>query len=584
MPARIHPLLASALALSFVVALSVALALSLAAPASASQPNAARTGSVQALPTAGLTAKPFTAPGGKRGWKVTIPGGRALATPAVVGGMVFVGGGFGSNEFYAFDAATGAPRWAIRVSDDGPTAAVVADGRVVFNTESCTLFVVDAKTGKQLWSRWLGDPLMSQPAVHAGVVYMAYPGADGTHRLAAMRLEDGKTIFERPIAGDVITAPVVDGDSIYLTTTDGTVYRHALTDGRLLLQKQMNATSAPTVAGGEIYVAQNDPAAPKGGARKEGIRRMDKGGGYQGELHASKDAAYLDSRVQDRSGYATKATASDASVGFGGGAPATAKAAGAKANIGQGTVRGIWEFQGSRPTAVKDRNYVTQGDVVRGLDRVSGRVLWEKKLAGDAAKVGGHLGTPPAYAAGKLVVGTAQGDVVAYAAEGGAELFRVPTGEEIRFQPALVGGRIFVGTGAGTLLAIDTGDATLDGWTMWGGGPEHDGPGAGVRRGERAVLRRIGAPHPSRVSRATSPAYRGTRSSSAIGRREASSGSPRAQPAPLRSTTVMCAPVRPSGRRMWCEIRNPSAVPGVSSIHRTSSAAVGVRRVAVHPA
>jgi outer membrane protein assembly factor BamB len=314
---------------------------------------------------------------------------------------------------------------------------------------------------------------MSQPAVHAGVVYMAYPGPDG-HRLIALALADGATVWERRIAGDIVSAPVVDGDSVYLTTTDGTVYRHALADGRLLFEKKMNATSAPTVAGGEIYVAQNDPAAPKGQGRKEGIRRMDKGGAYQGELQASKPAGYLDARVQERSGYAGKVKADDTSVGFAA-APSTAKTAEAAANLGQGTVRGLWEFQGSRPTSVKDHNYVTQGDVVRDLDRLSGKVLWEKKLAGDAEKVGGHLGTPPAYAAGKLVIGTAQGDVVAYAAVGGAELFRVATGEEIRFQPALAGGRVFVGTATGTLLAIESGDATLDGWTMWGGGPEHDG-------------------------------------------------------------------------------------------------------------
>jgi len=450
-----------------------AVLLSLAAPAAAS---GGRPGSVQAIPPTGLSAQPFTAASGQRGWRVRIPGGRALATPAIADGMAYVGGGFGSNEFYAFDAATGRPRWAIRVSDDGPTAAVVAEGRVVFNTESCTLFVVDARTGKHLWSRWLGDPLMSQPAVHAGVVYMAYPGSDGEHRLIALRLEDGATVFERRIAGDVISAPVVDGDSVYLTTTDGTVYRHALADGKLLFQKKMNATSAPSLAGGEIHVAQSDPSAPKGEVRKEGFRRMAKDGTFQGELQAPREAKYLDRSVQEKSHYGAKQKADDASVGFGGGAPASAKTAAAGANLGQATVRGIWEFQGSRPTIVKDRSYVTQGDVVRGLDRKSGRVLWERRLAGDASKVGGHLGTPPAYAGGKLVVGTAQGDVVGYAPDGGAELFRVATGEEIRFQPALVGGRIFVGTAGGTLLAIESGDPTLDGWTMWGGGPEHDGP------------------------------------------------------------------------------------------------------------
>jgi len=53
-------------------------------------------------------AVPFASPDGLvRGWKVTIPGGHPLATPAVADGRVLLGGGFGSYEFYALDAVTG---------------------------------------------------------------------------------------------------------------------------------------------------------------------------------------------------------------------------------------------------------------------------------------------------------------------------------------------------------------------------------------------------------------------------------------------------------------------------------------------
>lgn len=31
------------------------------------------------------------------------------------------------------------------------------------NSESCTVIVVDEKTGKVVWQEWLGDPLKSQP-------------------------------------------------------------------------------------------------------------------------------------------------------------------------------------------------------------------------------------------------------------------------------------------------------------------------------------------------------------------------------------------------------------------------------------
>ena len=442
-------------------------------PQSAHASSKGRSGSATPIPVSKIKVELFTTKDGKSGWKARIPGHRALATPAVVDGMVYLGGGFGSREFYAFDAVTGKPAWGLSLSDDGPTAAVVAEGRVVFNTESCTLFVVDAKTGKQLWSRWLGDPLMSQPAMHGGVVYMAYPGSGG-HRLIALKLEDGARKWEVPIAGDIMTAPVVDGDSVYLTTFDGTVYRYDLAKGDLVWKREMQATSAPWIENGELHVAQREAHGAE--APQEGVRTVTNSGAEKGELKAKKSAPYLDARVQDSSRYAAKQSADDSSVGFGGGAPSTAKAGAAKANTGIGSVRGLWEYQGSRPMKLGKSSYATQGDVLRSIDADSGAVLWEKKLDGDLGKLGGHLASPPSFAGGKLVVGTTAGHVVVFDAEGGRELFRYEAGEEIRFQPALVKGRIFVGTASGMLLSIATGDPSLDGWSMWGGGPEHNGP------------------------------------------------------------------------------------------------------------
>src|SRR5215472_17910602 len=119
----------------------------------------------------------FTTSDGKTGWVLRLPGRRPIATPAYADGMLFVGGGYGSHEFYAVDADSGKIIWRIQTGDDGPTAAVVADGMVAFNTESCTLVVVDERRGRVVWQEWLGDPLMSQPAIDKGVLYMGHPAA-----------------------------------------------------------------------------------------------------------------------------------------------------------------------------------------------------------------------------------------------------------------------------------------------------------------------------------------------------------------------------------------------------------------------
>ena len=129
------------------------------------------------LPPARRDLRPlsFETSDGRRGWMTSFAGARPIATPAYDKGMLFVGGGYGSYEFVALDAASGSVAWKTTTADDGPTAAVVEDDLVAFNTESCSIIVCKAQTGEVVWQEWLGDPLMSQPAISEGKLFLAYP-------------------------------------------------------------------------------------------------------------------------------------------------------------------------------------------------------------------------------------------------------------------------------------------------------------------------------------------------------------------------------------------------------------------------
>jgi Ca-activated chloride channel family protein len=408
----------------------------------------------------------------KKGWKLKIPGGRALATPAVVDKTIYVGGGFGSYEFYAFNGLTGNPVWAESVSDDGPTAAVVQDNYVAFNTESCTLFVVDSRNGKMIWSKWLGDPLMSQPAISKNTIFMAYPKGQ-THVLIAIELSTGKELWEVPIAGDIISSPVIYKDSIYLSTFDGTVYRYNFKNGKLLWKNNMNATSAPWIEDEQIFVSKK---LIKDNKPVEGIVLLNKERGNQENksLWGQRMAPYLDGNIQNKSTYNKDQKKDDASVGFSTG-PSTAKLDKAYENIGQSTVRGLWEYQGSRPIFYKGRLYTTFGDAVSCIDPKTEKIIWEKRLEGDLEKLGGHLATPPSLAGEKIYIGTTTGWLLVYNIANGSLAWKVNIGESIRYQPAVSDGWIYLGTDSGTLYGINAEDPSATGWNMWGGSASHNG-------------------------------------------------------------------------------------------------------------
>jgi hypothetical protein len=86
----------------------------------------------------------------------------------------------------------------------------VHQGHVAFNTESCELEVLTVE-GKPVWKKWLGDPLMSMPAMAGERIFQVYPDSRGDrrHYLAAFDLTEGRPLWKQPLPGEIITAPVL---------------------------------------------------------------------------------------------------------------------------------------------------------------------------------------------------------------------------------------------------------------------------------------------------------------------------------------------------------------------------------------
>jgi outer membrane protein assembly factor BamB len=425
-----------------------------------------------------------TKDGRLRGWKASLPGGHPLATPAVMDGQVFLGGGFGSYEFYALDAVTGRLAWQYQTTDDGPTAAVAWDGFVIFSTESCELEVLTSR-GKPVWKHWLGDPLMSMPAVGDGHVYVSFPDGKGDHQhyLAAFDIRSGRESWRSRIEAEVITAPVLADGQIYLTNLAGTLFSFRQQDGTQLLRAAKDATSSPMIWDRQCYFSQRREKTSQAGGKAEtyqtehvAARGIDPDGLTQTFAETARRADYLDHAKRMRGSPAYRASAFlDAKVGFAA-HKGDAKMFLAMKHLGRGHVHEVWSYQGSKPFIHRGRLYSALGDKVQCLDPVSRQLYWERRLGADKGhEVLDNVLTPPATVNGKLFLGSISGDVYCLSAKSGDLIWAFRVDEAVVFPPAVAAGRVYIPTASGTLYCLETQDPADDGWYMWGATAAHNG-------------------------------------------------------------------------------------------------------------
>lgn len=352
-----------------------------------------------------------------------------INTPTVINGKIYTNAGYYSRNLYVFDEKTGQFIWGVGLTEGGPSSIVYENGILLIITQSCTLYAIDANTGKLLWSKYLAPNMYSTPSVSNGKVVATFPkGLNARERfvLGCFDLKTGKIEWQKPMDAEAISSPVIYNDKIFTATRSGKLYQHNLANGERLQVDSLKAITPPTIIDNDLYV---------------GVLKN------KSEQHLIKLAA---------DNFKQKTILSDLSTGF-------------KQQPNEAHIR--MSFDGIRPLHKKGKNYlVTQNQLICSDN--NGKIEWKSPFQESSKQTSNYNIMP--ILTNNTIVATKGDNIQLFDANTGKLIKAYQIQGEALTQPTIHNGIIYTGSNEQRLITIDTKDKNLTGWNMWSGNGSHN--------------------------------------------------------------------------------------------------------------
>lgn len=350
------------------------------------------------------------------------------STATVVGDNLYTASCYYCPEFYCLDANTGAYKWGVTLGESGISPAVYHDGVLLINTESCTLYALDAQTGELLWSKWLAGYLYTTPSADRNSVYVVYNNGgvnpfkpDQEHVLASFDLRTGKENWMQWIDNEAIACPVLFENEVHISSQKGTYYVFDRESGHLKKSTtNVHAISSPTVTSKGIFLTTSVN-------NKEQLVVLDRTNltvtrRYQTDL----DPTIIDEKT---------------------------------------SLFEFANFNGSHPVVYKNEKVIVlDKEMLRVFDAQNEKMLWEKPMSAHANQV-------PIVINNSILVAGNDGKVKKFDISNGSEQTIATREEGIEAQPVAHKNRMIL-SAAGVLTVLKS-IVTSD-WSQWNKDAQHN--------------------------------------------------------------------------------------------------------------
>ena len=197
---------------------------------------------------------------GKLRWKYSTGGplGIGESSPAVATGVVYVGDLDG--VVHAVNATDGTRIWTFKTGSEVKASPIVVNGLVDHRVRTTRISTRSTRGPARLrWKFQTKGQVHATPAVQGDLLFLA--GCDELFR--AIRIADGRQMYEIPTGAYTGASPVVDGDRAYLGTFDYEVIALDLKARKVLWrysdkERQFAFYSSAALANGRVVLGGRD--------------------------------------------------------------------------------------------------------------------------------------------------------------------------------------------------------------------------------------------------------------------------------------------------------------------------------------